>query len=163
MDINIRALTIEDWPEVSAIYSHAINDGHFTFTDSCPTYEEWDSAHVKDCRYVITVDGTVAGWCALSPISPRKPYAGVSEVSIYVREDHRHQGIGTKLLNYLCRESPKLGYWSLYSIVFSTNTASIKLHEKCGFRRIGYREKIAKDVFGNWTDIFTYEKRSDLY
>ena len=63
---------------------------------------------------------------------------------------------------YQSAESEKQGYWSLYSVIFSVNEASIRLHQKCGFRVIGYREKIAKDRFGSWQNTTVMEKRSAL-
>ena len=63
------------------------------------------------------------------------------------------RGMGTALLTKLMAEAEKLGYWTLYSAIFSVNTGSIRLHEKYGFRVIGTRKKIAKDRFGNWESI----------
>ena len=58
-------------------------------------------------------------------------------------------------------EAPKCGYWSLYSAIFSINAGSIALHKKCGFREIGYREKIAKDKFGIWQNTTLMELRME--
>lgn len=62
----------------------------------------------------------------------------------------------------LCEETEKAGYWSLYSAIFSINKASIALHKKCGFREIGYREKIAKDRFGVWQNTTLMERRNHI-
>ena len=67
---------------------------------------------------------------------------------------------GTALLTHLCEETEKFGYWTLYSAIFSVNTASIELHKKCGFRVVGYRENIAKDRFGNWQSTTIMERRN---
>ena len=104
-------------------------------------------------------EGEVAGFVAVSPTSARSPYRGVVEVTIYLDEQFHHRGIGTVLLNKLVEDAPKNGFWCLYSSIFSDNESSLKLHRKCGFRTIGYRERIAKDRFGNWKDTTMLEYR----
>ena len=80
-------------------------------------------------------------------------------VSIYIDNKYQGSGIGTKLLKKLCNESEKRGYWCLYVAIFSINRPSIELHKKCGFREIGYRERIAKDRFGKWQNTVLMERR----
>ena len=72
------------------------------------------------------------------------------------------KGLGTYLLEHLCSVTEQLGYWCLYAAIFSKNTASIALHKKCGFRVVGTREKIAKDVDGIWRDTVIMERRSKI-
>jgi phosphinothricin acetyltransferase len=98
----------------------------------------------------------------IAPTSKREAYRGVVESSVFVDEDYLRKGIGTKLLAKLCEETEKYGYWTLYSAIFSVNIASIELHKKCGFRVIGYREKIAKDRFGNWQSTTIMERRNGI-
>lgn len=80
-------------------------------------------------------------------------------MSVYIDNDYQGKGIGTELVEQLLQEAKRLGYWSILSTVISLNTASIALHKKCGFREIGYREKIAKDRFGNWQNTTLFELR----
>ncbi len=148
-----------DWAEVKRIYTQALEEGISTFQTECPSYEQWDAAHHKNCRFVLTVGETVAGWCALSPTSSREAYKGVAEVSIYFSKQFRGMGFGTALLLYLCNESERHGYWCLFSAIFSINEASARLHEKCSFREIGYRENIARDRFGVWQNTTLFERR----
>lgn len=93
------------------------------------------------------------------PISERKIYAGVAEASIYVHPDYVGHGIGKKLMQHLITESEKAGIWSLFASLFPENAAKVRLHESLGFRKVGYREKIAQ-LEGNWRDTVIYEKRS---
>lgn len=156
----IRSMKKEDWPYVSMIYKQSLIKGNATFATDCPDYETWDKAHISDCRFVALSGSEVVGWTAISHTSARAAYSGVVEVSIYIDEKHQGQGIGYALMNKLCTESEKKGYWCLYSAIFSSNTSSIALHKKCGFRVIGYREKIAKDRFGIWQNTTLMERRS---
>lgn len=87
-------------------------------------------------------------------------YAGVAEVSVYVAAKAGRKNIGTLLLKELIQQSEEAGYWTLQSGIFPENKASIAIHEKNGFRMIGYREKIGK--MGNvWRDNISLERRSD--
>jgi len=160
MTYQIRKILDSDWPEVNRIYREGIDTNLATFQSECPTWEEWDASHLKDCRVVITGDGMVLGWAALTAVSGRCVYAGVAEVSIYISQAYRGLGIGKMLLLELIRLSEANGFWTLQSGIMQNNTASIRLHESCGFRTVGYREKIGRDRFGVWRNTVLMEKRS---
>jgi phosphinothricin acetyltransferase len=160
LEYEIREMKEDDWEDVARIYQDGLDTHVATFQTSCPTYEEWDKAHLKICRFVITQDGKVAGWTALSPVSSRCVYGGVAELSIYMDGKYRKSGLGTKLLGHLIHESEKAGIWMLQSAIIQENLASLNLHRKCGFRNVGYREKIAKDYTGVWRNTVMMEKRS---
>ena len=102
------------------------------------------------------------GWAALSMTSSRCVYAGVAEVSIYIGEKYKGKGIGTALLNKLIELSEENGFWTLQSGIISKNTRSIELHKKCGFRKIGIREKVAKMNNKEWMDVTFMERRSTI-
>ncbi len=160
MKYKIRDMQESDWEKVSAVYKEGLAEGRSTFQKECPSYEAWDKSHLKDCRYVIMDNNKIIGWCSLSATSAREVYKGVVEVSIYISSEFRNKGAGTELLNFLIEETEKKGYWSLYSAILEVNSPSILLHKKCGFREIGYREKIAKDIFGVWQNTILMERRS---
>lgn len=149
-----------DWPRVADIYRQGLESGKATFATECPDCSQWDGAHLPLCRFVAVINGQVVGWTALSPTSSRWAYRGVAEVSVYVDSAAQGRDVGTALLETLCRESEQAGIWSLYAAIFSTNTASIALHRKCGFREIGYRERIAQDRFGVWQNTTLMERRA---
>lgn len=158
----IRTMKESDWEEMMAIYRQSLEKGDVTFRTECPSYEEWDKSHIKECRFVYEEDGKVVGYTMIAPTSSRDSYRGVVEVSIFVDEKHCKMGIGTALLSKLMEAARAEGYWTLYSAIFSVNEGSIKLHKKCGFRVIGIREKIAKDKFGNWQSTTIMEWRNDI-
>lgn len=160
--ISIRDMEDKDWECVKNIYSQALKEGSYTFTRDIPSFDEWNKNHLKDCRYVLELGDKIVAWCSLAPTSSRDVYRGVVEVSIYIHQDFRGKGLGKILLQHLCIESEKLGYWTLYSGILAKNIGSRKLHLSCGFREIGYREKVAKDIFGEWQDTFIYERRSKI-
>lgn len=155
----IREMKREDFAEMMKIYRQSLKKGDVTFQTEEPSYEEWDSSHIKEHRYVYEKDGKIARYTMIAPTSKREAYRGGVELSIFVDEQFHHQGIGTQLMNKIIKETEKSGYWTLYSAIFSVNKASIALHKKCGFREIGYRKRIAKDRFGKWMNTTIMERR----
>lgn len=161
MDITIKSFDVADWPAVRAIYADGIASGQATFETEAPTWEEWDAAHHPIARLVARRDGQVIGWAALSPVSRRRCYAGVAEVSVYVAAECRGQGVGRRLLEALIAESERHGIWTLQGSTFPENMASLRLQCACGFREIGRRERVAQ-LHGRWRDTVLMERRSGL-
>jgi L-amino acid N-acyltransferase YncA len=160
MAYQIKKMSERDWPEVRRIYQQGMDTNLATFETICPAWEEWDASHLQACRLVITEDSKVLGWAALSPVSSRCIYAGVAEVSLYIDSGCRRQGLGKALLNDLISCSQESGFWTLQSGILQDNIASIRLHESCGFRMVGYRERIGRDHLGTWRNTVLMEKRS---
>jgi L-amino acid N-acyltransferase YncA len=149
------------WAAVRNIYLQGIATKQATFQTEAPAWEEWDKGHLPNLRYVSLVEDNVTGWAALSAVSGRCVYAGVTEVSVYIHEDFRGTGIGRRLLEKLIKESEKHGIWTLQSGIFPENLQSIALHESLGFRTVGFREKIGK-MDGVWRDTVLMERRSKV-
>jgi len=163
MDYKIDKMGKSDWEQVANIYLEGINTKKATFQTEVPTFEEWDSGHIQSCRLVARLDdGKILGWVALSKTSSRCVYIGVAEISVYVGENNRGLGIGKALLKKAIEESEEKGFWTLQSGIIRENEASIQLHEKCGFRIVGIREKIAKMDNKTWHDVVFMERRSNL-
>lgn len=159
MNITIRKMEKEDWSAVLEIYVQGIQTDRATFNIACPSYAEWDATHVKGCRLVAEVDGEIVGWAALTPFSTRECYRGVAEDSVYVNEEYGGKGIGEKLLSALLAESEAQDFWTIQAHIIQKNEPSLRLHTKCGFRPVGYRERIAKDRFGVWQNTVLMEHR----
>jgi phosphinothricin acetyltransferase len=101
----------------------------------------------------------VLGWAALSPVSARRVYSGVAEVSVYVAAAARGCGVGKSLLKALIDESELNGIWTLQAGIFPENAASVALHKSCGFREVGARRRIGK-LGESWRDVLLLERRS---
>lgn len=156
----ILPLLAVHYPVIQEIYEQGIATGNATFETKAPRWEDWDKAHLVKARLVATNEaGQVVGWAALTPVSGRCVYAGVAEVSVYVHREARGSGIGKKLLEALIRESEKENIWTLQAGIFPENTTSLKIHEQCGFRKVGYRERIGK-MNNIWRDTVLLERRS---
>ena len=146
-----------DWPAVARIYEQGLGAG--TFEDSVPSWERWDATHLDAGRLVARDADGVVGWAALAPVSDRACYAGVVEDSVYVARDARGRGVGRLLLEELSRAADAAGLWTVQAVMFADNRASIALHESCGFRVVGRRERIARK-HGVWRDTVLLERRS---
>lgn len=149
----------EDWPAVAQIYGEGIATGQASFETSIPDWESWDAAHHPRLRLVAAADGALLGWAALSPVSGRCVYGGVMEVSVYVAAAARGHGVGTALLQALISASEAAGIWTLQAGIFPENRGSLALHQRCGFRQVGRREKIGQ-LAGQWRDVLLLERRS---
>lgn len=151
----------DDWSAVRDIYAEGIATNQATFETEVPEWEAWNSARLEVCRLVVRKDGQVIAFAALSPVSRRPAYAGVAEHSIYVAASARGQGVGKFLLQGLIEASECSNIWTIQSSIFPENTATRALHAACGFREIGYREKIANH-HGVWRDTILIERRSKV-
>jgi L-amino acid N-acyltransferase YncA len=146
---------------VLEIYGHGIASGMATFETNVPNWENFNVKYLPHSRLIAVMDDEPVGWAALSPVSTRECYSGVAEVSVYVHQQQQRKGIGRLLLVELINASEQNGIWSLLSVIHEENRASIHLHEQCGFRFIGYRERIAQ-LDGVWRTTVMLEKRSKL-
>ncbi len=159
MELIIRKMTDGDWAKVSQIYYEGIQTNIATFEQETPMYDEWNKSHLQDFRYVCVLENEVIGWIALSFVSSRAVYSGVVELSVYIDKNCRNFNVGTRLLEHLIREVENQEIWTMQSSIIQENIASIRLHEKCGFRMVGYRENIAKDKHGVWHNTVLMERK----
>ncbi len=160
-EIEIRSMEPHDWAEVRRIYLEGIATGNATFETEAPSWEKWDSTHSPHSRLTACDGARVVGWAALSPISARRVYAGVAEVSVYVAETARGKRLGRLLLSALVDSSERQGIWTLQAGIFPENLASIALHKSLGFRELGRRERIGK-MGERWRDVVLLERRSRI-
>jgi phosphinothricin acetyltransferase len=143
-NLRISPMLPEHWQQVERIYLEGIATGNATFESESPGWENWDSRHHRHSRLVALKREDLLGWAAPSPVSTRRVYAGVAEVSIYVTEAARGRSVGRALLAALVEQAEKNGIWTLQAGIFPENRASIALHKAYGFREVGVRERIGQ-------------------
>lgn len=156
---DVRALEEDDWPDVRRIYAEGIATGQATFETEVQTTAELRRTWLDGHRWVAAIDGRIAGWAAVAPVSQRPCYAGVGESSVYVGEGWRGRGVGKALVRTQVTAADASGLWTLQTSIFPENRASVGLHHAAGFRTVGVRERIAA-LNGQWRDTVFMERRS---
>jgi len=157
----ITIATPQDWDAIKAIYIEGMNTHNATFEtpDNLGTYEEWIKNKISEAVFIYRQNQEVLGWAALYQVSSRCVYAGVVELSIYIGENARGNGVGTALMQHLINYTETHNIWSIQAGMFPENQASRALHTKFGFREIGIKEKIGK-MNEQWRDVLYMERRS---
>jgi L-amino acid N-acyltransferase YncA len=156
----VEPMTPDHGPAVLDIYGQGIATGIATFETVVPEWRAWNASHHRECRFVARLDGRVVGWTALARYSSRDVYAGVAWESVYVDAAARGLGVGSALLAVLIPASEAAGIWTLIAGVQAENVASLALHERAGFRRIGVQDRVGRDATGVWRDVVLLERRS---
>ncbi len=162
--VTIEPMTADDWAAVRRIYGEGIATGDATLEREAPDWDHFDASHPLECRFVARdgAGGPVTGWAALGDYSARSVYRGVAWESVYVAAGARARGVGKALLEMLIPASEAAGYWTLLAGVLAENGASLALHERAGFRRIGTQVRFGQDGRGQWRDVVLLERRSTI-
>ena len=159
--LTTRLATPADAPAIAAIYNEGIADRVATFETEPRTPEQIAALLENKGDTFPTVvaerDGEVVAWAGASAYRARPAYAGVAEHSVYVARAARGTGAGRITLNALCRLYAERGFWKILSRIFPENTASLALHEKCGFRVVGIYQRHGK-LEGEWRDCVIVER-----
>ena len=157
----VRAMSAGDADAVLRIYQAGMDGGLASFETTAPSWQTFDASKLPDHRFVAELDTKVVGWVAVSQVSVRAVYAGVVEHSVYVDPSAQGRGIGLTLLETLLASTDAAGIWTVQSAVFPDNAASLRLHQRAGFRVIGTRERISRRR-GRWCDTILIERRSPV-
>lgn len=159
--LTTRLATLADAGAIAAIYNEGIADRVATFETEPRTVDQLATTlRDKGDRYPTVVaerDGDVVAWASAGAYRSRPAYAGVAEHSVYVARRARGTGAGRAALEALSRTYAERGFWKLVSRIFPENTASLALHERCGFRVVGVYERHGK-LDGEWRDCVIVEK-----
>ncbi|MDO5672661.1 MAG: GNAT family N-acetyltransferase [Actinomycetaceae bacterium] len=162
----IRILPMEEahYQEVLRIHQQGLQNGYSTFSVRSLTWSELQTEKMAGQKLVAMINHDVVGWATLTPAFARMAYRGVGEVSIYIDEAARGRKVGKTLLKALIQSSEEGGLWALHSLILPENTGSIALHQACGFREVGYFERIGfmshGPLAGKWLNVLVFERRS---
>jgi len=157
-----RLAQASDWPTMRQMFLAGIATGNTSFETPNTVPQHWEDFIQHKHRETLLVipgnDEQPIAWGGLAPTSHRQCYRGVAEVQLYIAAEHQGQGLGQQMLNSLIDKAKALDFWTLQAVVFPENEASVRLFSSRGFRRVGYREKIAK-MNGEWRDTLLFELR----
>jgi L-amino acid N-acyltransferase YncA len=157
--IVLRPSNDDDVPTMLDIYRHHIAQGVGNLGAFEPTPFDADDlkARRRNMRkhklphLVATIDGVVAGYAYAVLFRKRPAYRFTVKHSIYVHPDRLRTGVGRALLPALIQACASAGFRQMIGYIDSANAASLRLHEACGFRQVGYLRAVAFR-FGEWTD-----------
>ncbi len=152
MTLRIEPMTVDDWPSVRRIYTEGIATGDATLEREAPDWDHFDRSASprlpagRQATSIPTRTCAIVGWTALSAYSGRRVYTGVAWESVYVAEAARGTGVGRALLEALIPASEAAGFWTLLAGVLADNAASLALHERVGFVRVGVQHRLGQDA-----------------
>jgi L-amino acid N-acyltransferase YncA len=153
----VREARAPDLPAITAIYAHHVLTGLASFEIEPPDEAEMRRRHAEVRArglpfLVAESDGAVLGYAYAAPYRTRPAYRFTVEDSVYVEHRHLGRGIGRLLLTSLVSACGQAGCRQMIAVIGdSANTASIALHQRCGFMRVGLLPSTGFK-FGRWVD-----------
>jgi phosphinothricin acetyltransferase len=147
--MNIRKAKINDLPSVVEIYNSTIAGRMVTADVEPVTIEErmeWFFAHDNDKRplFVVIENDEIVAWLSFSDFHERAAYNITSEISIYIKEQYRNQGLGEKILKWALDFAKEVEIENIVALIFGHNIPSIKLFEKFNFQKWAHLPGVAK-------------------
>ncbi|MEU3663713.1 N-acetyltransferase family protein [Streptomyces sp. NPDC032940] len=154
--VTVRPARPGDGEAVRAIRNDAIEHSTALWTETPQSPAEgavWLAAHLeRGSAFVAEVDGEVAGFAVYGPWRQLDGYRHTVEDSVYVREGRHGLGIGSALLTGLVAAARDAGHHVVVAGIEAENTASVRLHERHGFRHVGTVPEVGTK-FGRWLDL----------
>ncbi len=159
--MNIRKATLQDLTAITDIYNEAILNTTATFDTQPKTLKEqkqwFDNHQPRHPILIAEQNGQVVGWASLSKWSDRCAYTSTAEASIYVKREHRGNGIGKQLLGTLLQDGKKIGLHTVLARIAEGNDASIHLFKSNGFHTVGVMSEVGRK-FGKLLDVYLMQK-----
>ncbi|MGX7875794.1 N-acetyltransferase family protein [Mesorhizobium sp. ORM6] len=157
-NIVIRTATSDDLDTVTEIYADAVANGTASYELEPPSLGEmgarFDTLAAGGFPYLVAEkDGAVLGYAYAGPFRPRPAYRFIVEDSVYVAPQAKGQGVGLKLMQRLIAAVEAAGFRQIVAVIGDghADSASVKLHEKLGFRHSGRLEGSGYK-HGRWLD-----------
>ncbi|MEQ8283718.1 MAG: N-acetyltransferase family protein [Parvibaculum sp.] len=155
--VAVRAATDADLPGILAIYNDAVANTTAIWNETESTLEgrrSWMAERTGRGFPVLVADenGEVAGYATFGDFRPHEGYRFTVENSIYVRADRRGRGIAKALMPPLIKAAETLGMHAMVAGIEAENRASIRLHERFGFREVARMPEVGRK-FDRWLDL----------
>lgn len=161
----IRPATVEDAPQIAAIYNHAVLHTVATFEEQ-PVPDQAIALRMQQVKaegwpYLVhLVDGEIAGYAYANILKPRSAYRFCAETTVYVAPKHQRKGIARTLYAVLLRQLAEGGARSAIGIITVPNPASIALHEQLGFSQVAHLKSVGYK-FDQWLDVGYWQRMLD--
>jgi phosphinothricin acetyltransferase len=163
-ETHVRPAVLDDLPALTAIYNHYIV--HTTITFDVQPFEPegrraWFDEHAAMGRHRLLVavasDGDVLGYATSSRWRPKAAYDTTVESSVYCRADAVGRGLGSTLYAALFDALAGEDIHRIVAGIGQPNAASVALHERFGFGRVGLFSSVGRK-FGQYWDVAWYER-----
>lgn len=159
--MNIRLAKRSDAAALLAIYAPYVENTAITFDYEVPTIEDFANRIEKTLgKYPYLVaeeDGVVLGYAYASTYYARAAYDWAVELSVYVSQDTRGKGVGSKLYDELEDLLDQMGYMHFLACISLPNEDSLAFHAKRGYQQVAHFPKIGYK-FERWHDIVWLQK-----
>ena len=156
----IRNVQLKDAKEIAGIYNYYIRNTVVTFEETVVGTEEMKeqilSVTVKLPWIVYEKDGQVLGYAYASEWKTRCAYKHSTESTVYLKHGMAKKGIGSLLYKELIRKLTPMGFHAIIGGISLPNNASIALHEKFGFEKVGQFKEVGYK-FNKWVDVGYWE------
>ena len=157
----IRDATVDDLDAINAVYNECVLNTTATFHERPVTRDErlawWSELEGRFPVLVAESEGKVIGWASLGEYSGRCAYRFTLESSVYLSPAARGRGLGLAIMTELLARVPEGEYHSVLAIASAESEASLRLHDRLGFREIG-RLKEVGFKFGRWIDVIITQR-----
>lgn len=154
---SIRAIVDADCEDVARIYNHYIRDTIVTFEEDAVTSDVM-RARVREVAargfpwLVAERAGHVLGYAYATPWKQRSAYRFSVESTVYLAADSTGQRLGSLLYAELIRLLQQSEVHAVVGGISLPNAASVALHEKLGFRKVGHFREVGRK-FDRWIDV----------
>jgi L-amino acid N-acyltransferase YncA len=159
--LTFNVIKEEDYFAIKEIYDYYIIHSTVTFHTEPITIHDLKEFVFSDNQqypaYLIFCDDVVAGYGYLTYYKKRQAYNRTAEITIYLKPEFCDKGLGHKVATFIENEAKKRNIKNLIAIITANNYPSIKLFEKCGYKKCAHFKNIGEKQ-GQVLDVVAYQK-----
>jgi L-amino acid N-acyltransferase YncA len=156
MTAGIRLASVDDLARINEIYNYFVQTSTCTYQEAPESIESrraWFESHGPFHPVTVAeMDGQVVGWGSLSAYRARSAYRFTVENSVYVDQAHHQRGIGSMILRDLIGRARQIGHRTIIAGIDANQTASVALHRRHGFEKVGQLKTVGYK-FDRWLDV----------
>ncbi len=158
--MNIRRANSDNAGQIAEIYNFYILNTHHTFETEPLSAEEMRERVAEICEnypYLVAEEnGEILGYVYATQFKLRQAYKHSVEASIYVKNQAKQKGIGSKLYEKLLAELAETDVHAIIAGISLPNEASVKFHEKLGYEKVAHFKEVGYKL-GRWVDVGFWE------
>jgi L-amino acid N-acyltransferase YncA len=161
MDIVFQEIKEQDFQEIKEIYNWYIENSTATFHTEPISIDQLKEfihiGHPVYKSYLIRPGNETAGYCFLTYFKKRQAYDRTAEITIYLKAEFCHKGIGKLAMKHLEQQAKECGLKNLIGIISGDNQESIALFEKSGYFKCAHYRNVG-EKFNKILDVVAFQK-----